>query len=576
MARASSPATRHRRTLSSTFVDESVAAAQALVQKWHPDMPDTYYSLFLHGANHGAEAAHFLRAAADLHRAMLFFAADGDSSHGGLVQAQALLQTAMRRLELELQLLLDDVTVDGDEGCDGGATSSSIRAVAEAMMAAGYGKECLSTFKSRRRAALAAALQRLLGFSPATTSHLHKLTWEQVDAGVVQPWLAAAAAAFGSVFPAEKQLCDAVFANDAAVAEAVFAAIAGDHAAGLLAVAEAAVARARRAPERLFRVLDVHDALARALPATASAFGGASAVAARAAAVLAKAGEAARGTLASFEAAIHKEPAKAAAAAGGAVHPLTRYVMNYLVFLADYDDALALIYEQQNVDAAPSGCASPDFSTSSSSSSSGAAACGPIGRLVMALMGKLEAKAGSYKEVALSYLFMANNTHYVVTKVRGRSKLHGVMGEDWAAAQAARARGHVDVYVRAAWGKVLAAVTTPSPARSPPAPGGVEEAVAEAVAAQEPWVAADDDMAAALRAAATAVVVPKYRMFYRRHGATVRLTPGDVTAMIASLFGGPLAQAATAAAAMAAAPSSRCTKTNKLLQEDPRSQQLLA
>ncbi|OEL17524.1 hypothetical protein BAE44_0021457 [Dichanthelium oligosanthes] len=498
------PPPRHRRTL----VDDSVAAAATLVQKWHPEDSG---SLFLHAdgafrAEDDDEAQRFLRAAADLHRAMLFFASDVTHGDHGLAQAQALLQTAMRRLDLELQLLLHDVQ---------GHATNNIRAVAEAMMAAGYGKECISTFKSHRRTALAAELQRLLGFSPP--GHFHKLTWDQLDASVIPSWLATAAAAFNSLFTAEKDLCDTVFAGDAAVGEAVFAAVANDQATSLLAVAEAAVARARRAPERLFRVLDVHDTLTEVLPALLSVFGDSSEVAARAALVVAKVGEAARGTLGSFEAAIQKEPSKATAA-GGAVHPLTRYVMNYLVFLADYQEGLALLYDDDEED---------DYEQAADGPSS------IIHRLVSALLGKLDAKAGCYREVALSYLFLANNTWYVANKVAGSGKLRGILGDGWAEEQSAKARAHVDVYVRAAWGKVMAAIGRG-------AAEGVEAAVMEAVGMQEQWVAVDEETGEALRAAAMAAVVPKYRMFYRRHGVAVRLTPGDVATMIAALFGGPL------------------------------------
>ncbi|KAF8680759.1 hypothetical protein HU200_045604 [Digitaria exilis] len=510
---------RHRRTLSSTLVDESVAAAAALVEKWHPDLQAA--SLFLH-PDADDEPQRFLRAAADLHRAMLFFAHDATTSAGGhgLVEAQALLQTAMRRLDLELQLLLQQQL--------GLGKGNIIRAVADAMMAAGYGKECVSTFKSRRRAALAAELQSLLcGLSPSSAGdQFHKLSWDQLeDAGVIPTWVAAAPVAFDSLFGAEKDLCDAVF--DAPVAEAVFAAVAADQAASLVGVAEAAVARARRAPERLFRVLDVHDALTESLPELLSVFGESSEVAGRAALVVAKVGEATRGALASLEAAIHKEPTKATAA-GGAVHPLTRYVMNYLVFLADYQQGLAALLACDD--------------DGESYSSPGAIVTTIIQeRLVRALLGKLEAKAGSYKEVALSYLFLANNTQYVANKVAGSGRLRGILGEGWAEEQAAKARAHVDVYVRAAWGKVTAAMassmtlTTPGGGEA----AGVEQAVMAAVGMQDQWVAADEDTAHALRAAATAAVVPKYRMFYRRYGAAVKLTPGDVAAMIAALFTGP-------------------------------------
>ncbi|RCV45071.1 hypothetical protein SETIT_9G423500v2 [Setaria italica] len=503
------PPGHHRRTLSSTLVDESVAAAAALVHKWHPDDAPAGGSLFLHGAEED-EPRRFLRAAADLHRAMLFFASDvaHGSSHG-LVEAQALLQTAMRRLDLELRVLLDDIdSIQSDHAADASRSRNNIRAVAEAMMAAGYGKECISTFKTRRRAALTASLRRLLGFSPPV-DHLHKITWDQLDARIIPSWLAATTAAFGSLFAAEKDLCDAVFAGDnAAVGEAVFATVANDQATGLLAVTEAAEARARRAPERLFRVLDVHDALTEALPALLSVFGDGSEVAARAALSVAKVGEAARGALGSLEAAIQKEPSKATAT-GGAVHPLTRYVMNYVVFLADYKEGLALLYDY-------------DYDSDSSEQASPSV----IHRLQAGGRGRC------YREAALSYLFLANNTRYVANKVAGSGQLRGVLGDGWAEAQSAKARVHVGVHVRATWDKVTSLCTQQGGAE----PEAVEAAVMEAVGMQEQWVAADDEMCEALRAAA----VPKYRMFYRRHGAAVRLTPGDVTAMITALFGGPL------------------------------------
>ncbi|KAL5203842.1 hypothetical protein ABZP36_008713 [Zizania latifolia] len=246
-----------------------------------------------------------------------------------------------------------------------------------------------------------------------SANKFYKLNWDQVDDNI-QSWLTAAHVAFSSLFPAEKELYGSVFAGNESVGDAVLAAIADDQATSLLSVTENAVARARRAPERLFRVLDVHDLLTEVLPEILSVFGDRSEVAKRACSALLKAGEAARGALTSLETAIQKEPTKATTAGGGA------------------------------------------------------------------------------------------------------------------RAQAAAQR-HLDAYVLAAWGKVLKAIT---------AADGVEAAVVEAVATQERWVAADEEMGEALRAAATATVVPMFRMFYRRHGAAVRLTPGDVNAMIGGLFAG--------------------------------------
>ena len=265
---------RHRRTLSTTVVEETVAAAATLVSKWHPD--DHHSSLFLHDHASSPEANHFLRAAADLHRAMLFFASDPTNAHNGhgLVQAHHLLDTAMRRLQLELPRLLLAPPPAGSR--------DRLRALADTMMSAGYGKECISTFKEQRRAALAATLRRQ---HTVVQVPFHKLTWEQVDDNI-QSWLAAARIAFSSVFPAEKELCDTVFAGAASVRDAEIEDVDNTQAANLLALAAAAVARARRAPERLFRVLDVHDALTEILPEIMSVFGDRSEVAKRACSAL--------------------------------------------------------------------------------------------------------------------------------------------------------------------------------------------------------------------------------------------------------------------------------------------------
>ncbi|KAK1682581.1 hypothetical protein QYE76_043429 [Lolium multiflorum] len=549
-----------RRTLPATVVDDTVAAAAVLLDKWHPEDSSSGRSLFL-DSTVPDEADAFLRAAKDLHRAMLFYASGLTSKdlHGGghgLIHAQELLDTAMRRLELELQILLsclpdviqfnqydddEDENVDDDQTLT--ETCGHLRAVAEAMLAAGYGKECVAVFKEHRRASVAAALQRLHGFSPSQQlATINKLAWEQIDARL-QSWLTGARTAFASVFAGERDLCDRLFAGEnASVGDAVFSAIADDQAMSILAFAEAAVAKAKRAPERLFRMLDVHDALTETIiPAIVAAFGDKSEVMFRAAELaVAKVGDTVRGMVAAFEAAIEKEPAKATAP-GGAVHPLTRYVMNYLVVLADYENALANIYSaEQYTDTTDigsgtgtAGSSSSDLSMASTSSFSSSSTqrtlslwSNPIGWLVSVLMRKLDAKAGNYREAALSYLFLANNTHYVAKKVGGGTKLEAVLGEDWAKTQRAKARGYVDVYVRSAWGsKVLRG-------------GAVDKAVIEAVAMQETWVAADEEMGEVLRAVARAAVVPTYRMFYRRQGAAARLTPGDVIGMMDRLFGG--------------------------------------
>uniref|UniRef100_A0ACD5UPN9 Uncharacterized protein n=1 Tax=Avena sativa TaxID=4498 RepID=A0ACD5UPN9_AVESA len=481
-----------RLTLPATIVDGTVATAAVLLDKWHPEHSSSAgRSLFLDSTSPD-EAHGFLRTTKDLHRAMLSHASGltltTKDLHGGghgLIHAQELLDTAMRRLDLELHTLLNSLPNilrfpqdDESRGDDIQSTDvlrqtcDHLRAVADAMLDTGYGKECVSIFKARRSASVAAALQRLHGSSPSLQqATIQKLAWEQIDPRM-QSWLAGARAAFASVFAGERELFDRVFVDDnACVGDAVFSAVAGDQAMSILAVAEAAVARTKRAPERLFRVLDVHDALTETIiPAAVAAFGDKSEVTARAVMLaVTKVSDAARGMVASFEAAIEKEPTKATVP-GGAVHPLTRYVMNYLLFLADYDNALARIYSAEmftDTSSVGSGSGGTAGSSSSVGSGNGGTAgsssstasstttlrtlslwSNPIRWLVTVLMRKLDAKAGNYREAAQGYLFLANNTHYMAQKVGSSTKLEAVLGEDWTEAQRAKARGYVDVYVR--------------------------------------------------------------------------------------------------------------------------------
>ncbi|EEE59068.1 hypothetical protein OsJ_10868 [Oryza sativa Japonica Group] len=471
-----------------TALEEKVAGVAALIDKWRPD--DGQCSLFLDGSRR--EAGRFLCAAVELHGAMLLVASDVDQERGDecLVRAQGVLEAAMRRLQLELELLLSTVRSNAVDGAISGhdvvgdaGVVGHITMVADAMMAAGYGMECVSTFNSHRRAEFAAAVRRLLGFAPSQHAHFHKLTWEDVD-GKVQSWHTAAGFAFNFAFSRERVLCHRVFAADAALADKVFAGIASDHAADLLAVAEAAVMRARRAPERLFHVLDVHATLAEILPAIACILGDKSEAAARATAALRNAGKCG----------------------------------------AWYSDEL--------------GAGNPEDDV--------VQGAGDRQRLAPAHPRKLEAMAVGYRPSALRSLFMANNTHYVSKKVRGSSKLEGIVGEDWIEEQMAETRRHVDAFVHSAWRDVLVAGGE-----------GADAAVKEAVATQRSWVVADDEMGDAVRAAAAAVVVPAYRALYRRHGTAAWMTPGDVNAMISRQFGGLRNEAAGARPVSAGSATSR-------------------
>jgi exocyst complex protein 7 len=63
-------------------------------------------------------------------------------------------------------------------------------------------------------------------------------------------------------------------------------------------------------------------------------------------------------------------------------------------------------------------------------------------------------KSNLYKDVSLSYLFLMNNLHYIVKKVKG-SKLLGLLGYGWLRKNQDKVRQYAANYERAAWMKAL-------------------------------------------------------------------------------------------------------------------------
>ncbi|WOL14857.1 hypothetical protein Cni_G23638 [Canna indica] len=599
-APASSPRSPQQR-LSDALMEDHVAAAEAIVVKWDPDASShakRASSLF---HDDRAEARDFLAAVRDLQCAMLFFVSGGgavSSSHATIVRAQTLMQAAMRRLEKEFYQILaanrdffepESVSARScsrfsasDEGDDdevgGGAEDSAgeieragamamadLRAIAETMIAAGYGKECVKVYKVLRKSVVDEGLYRL-GFAQLSASQVHKLDWAVLEIKI-RSWLRTSRVAVATLFSRERILMDHVFGSSDSIREAVFADIAGETALQFLRFPES-VAKSKRSTEKLVRFLDLREAISEILLEVESVFSFESTAAVReqAVATLAKLAEAVRATIADFEAALQKEHSKSLVP-GGRVHPLTRDAMNCIATLADYETTLAEVFADfplptpnylpgflfgtSNTAAQPSSPASSLSSSSSFSSSSSTdnsrrtKVTALLAGLLLVLLCKLDAKARAYRDAGLSYLFLANNLQYIVSRVQS-CRLREVLGEEWAARHAAKARQHAAAYERVAWAKVAAEI--------PVGKVGAGEArermlafstgLEEACAAQAGWVVADEGMREEVRASVRGMVLPAYRSFYKRWRAVpefeacARFSPEEVEGRLGELFSG--------------------------------------
>ncbi|KAJ4782377.1 hypothetical protein LUZ62_066634 [Rhynchospora pubera] len=504
----------------STRVVDSITSVHSFISRWDPQT---------------SVSSGFLRATTHLHSYLLHVARSASrSAHHELIRTNFILQSAMSRLDQELKNHLMSIT-DAHSTPEAISTVSSI---VQTMISTGYGEECLNTYQSIRRSAVTSQLTEF-GFDLSTylSKNLAKLKWDKLEI-MIKSWIDAAPVAFHSIFSNERQLSDRIFvSSQESVRDAIFESIVYDTASKLLSFPELVAIHVRRSPEKLFRLLDVYDALSDILPDIKSSFKSfpASEVQQKAISSLKKLSDAVQGTLSDLEKAIRKNRVKPRVAApGGALLPLTRYMMNYLISLSDYDNSINAI--ESNMTPDPTKYNSSAFESSDNLQDSPASI--RIARLLLVLVQKLESKAESYRDNSLSYLFLTNNVNYMINKVE-TSRLNNILGEEWVVAHISKVRRYVEGHLRSGWASVYAAL----PVKEKEAVDRIQrfETIFQKVLEErEGWVVIDAAMREEIRLLVEAMVVPPYSCWYRAYqgNATVRFSPHDVAKQIAMLYEG--------------------------------------
>eukprot|EP00850_Spirogloea_muscicola_P004363 SM000018S03728 [mRNA] locus=s18:1124820:1128373:+ [translate_table: standard] len=207
-----------------------------------------------------------------------------------------------------------------------------------------YARRMCHAYSEARLAVLEESLDRL-GAMPLAQEQLLKLPWPALEKRVIS-WLQYMGVAVRVLLGSERHLCEQVMAGAAQYGEVCFADVAKSGMRTLLGFSEA-VATGKRSPEKLFRILEMCEVVRDLLPAVESVFRGHPCQSLREEAHLAlqRLNEAARSIFAKFENAIERDATKTPAAGGG-VHPLTRYVVNYLVVLYDYRKTLRKLFSE--------------------------------------------------------------------------------------------------------------------------------------------------------------------------------------------------------------------------------------
>eukprot|EP00250_Pteridium_aquilinum_P007467 c17177_g1_i1 orf=864-2834(+) len=436
--------------------------------------------------------------------------------------------------------------------------------IAQRMVKAGYGRECSQVYTSVRKTVLEQSLYRL-GLEKLSPEGVHKMNWEALEVKI-RKWIQALKVAVKVIFSAEKKLCDNVFVGLSTERENTFLELASGALLQFLAFGKA-VAAIRRTPEKLFRILDMYEIIKELLGEINMVFCDDICESTRAEVrgVLMQLGEAARGTLQEFEMAIQRDASKNPVV-GGAFHPLTRYVMNYIKFLVDYTITLEQLLRDRRREV-PKSLGVETFGLSDSlldNRSQEAEQVSPLAVqlmwLIVYLEGNLDAKSKQYMDQSMSYLFLMNNVHYIVQKVK-QSELAILLGDGWLRKHSGQVRVYAANYVRTAWKTVFSCLRDEGLTSNGRLASGVSRvaikdrfknfniAFQEACSAQSSFIVPDPQLREELRIAIAEKLIPAYRLFVGRYGnfleagrqpeKFLKYSPDDLENCVIDLFDGP-------------------------------------
>ncbi|KAG5028191.1 hypothetical protein AAZX31_05G045700 [Glycine max] len=422
-----------------------------------------------------------------------------------------------------------------------------LREIIDRMVRSGYERECLQVYSSVRRDALDECLI-ILGVERLSIEEVQKVEWRSLDEKM-KNWVQAVKVVVGVLLSGEKRLCDGLFGDLDDLKEICFNETAKGCVMQLLNFGEA-IAICKRSPEKLFRILDMYEALRDAMP-DLQAMVSDEFVIGEANGVLSGLGEAAKGTFAEFENCIRNETSKKPVITGD-VHPLPRYVMNYLRLLVDYGDPMDSLLELSEEDLYR-------FKNDLGGDGSQLEAMSPLGQWILLLMSELEynleEKSKLYEDSAMQQVFLMNNLYYLVRKVKD-SDLGRVLGDNWIRKRRGQIRQYATGYLRASWSKALSCLKDEGIGGSSNNASKMalkerfksfNACFEEIYRVQTAWKVPDDQLREELRISISEKVIPAYRSFVGRFriqlegrhvGKYIKYTPEDLETYLLDLFEG--------------------------------------
>ncbi|CAI9785050.1 unnamed protein product [Fraxinus pennsylvanica] len=435
--------------------------------------------------------------------------------------------------------------------------------IASTMISAGYETECCQVYSVSRRIAFNEQMKKL-EFEKIDMDDVLKLQWETLE-GEISRWIRVVQTCSGSLFPGEKKLGESIFTGHPLIRRSLFTNLARAVVIQLLDFAEA-VSMAKRSAEKLFKFLDVYETLQNLILAINDSCSHECEheLTSEIAASGDRIGESAVSIFCDLENSIKSDVAKSPVP-GGAVHPLTRYVMNYLKYACEYKDTLEKIFEKhaklEKSVPMSSNLSSNDIEKESESPHNfeTVAITTPfsiqIVTVVDLLDANLEAKSKLYRDPSLRYIFLMNNGRYILQKVKGSTEVGQLMGDTWCRRRSTVVRHFHKNYQRETWSRILSCLSHDGLQVN----GKINKSVLkerfkiftttfdEIHRTQSTWVVSDEQLQSELQVSITAIIIPAYRSFLGRFrqyldggkvDKYIKYQPEDIETLIEGLFDG--------------------------------------
>ncbi|KAJ4882924.1 exocyst subunit exo70 family protein C1 [Raphanus sativus] len=430
---------------------------------------------------------------------------------------------------------------------------ATLKKIAGAMISAGYETECCMSYETSRRHAFKEELSGM-GYEGIVNNveDVQRIPWESLQ-GEIASWISIVRRCSSVLLPGEISLCNAVLPEQ-------------DHAkirkrllTGFLSTVtirfldfSGAVVLTKRSSEKLFKFLDMYETLRELALAVEQSD---SDLIHEIKLAQTRLGEAAVTIFGELENSIKTDIGRTPVPSG-AVHPLTRYTMNYLKYACEYKDTLDQVFQHYEKAESDQTEPEPENQREDDEEYKTSAFARQMIRVMELLDANLEIKSALYRDPSLRSIFLMNNGRYILQKIKGSTEIRDLMGQAWTRKRSTELRQYHKSYQRETWGKVLQCMNQEGlQVNGKVSKTALKERFKifnnmfdEIHKTQSTWIVNDEQMQSELRVSIAALVIPAYRSFFGRYkqhidsgrhtDKYVKYQPEDIESVIDDLFDG--------------------------------------